>query len=444
MFDSGDERDRELVNPFRAMTEDQLAAQAGFLQAQRSRIDAEEAELLHEVQRRRSVSISPFRDTAAWLRHHTGIARSTARIRAETARELVLLAGAHAELGRGTVTFDHVRALAEHANSPNRDQVLEDQVHLTALARRLSADDFRDALAEWARDLDEQRQAGLSEHERQRAKRRLTRGRSPDGLARTTLDLDDESDAVVYGALRAIVAEMNRADRKANLPPEQQRSSRQTWADAAEELARRARGADVITKHKARPTILALTDMSVLWDQLRVRGYCELEDGTKITARQLRRLACEADIIPMILDSDGVCLDMGRAVRLATYEQRLALHALHPTCAVEGCDMDFNWCEVHHLRPWEPGGFTDLDNLVPLCTLPPPPHPRQRPPGPAPTRPHREALPPPHRPHPPAPRPHLRPPSPTTTGPCAHPLKRAPASPTPQTPHRRRPPSHRF
>ncbi len=161
---------------------------------------------------------------------------------------------------------------------------------------------------------------------------------------------------------------MNRADRKANLPPEQQRSSRQTWADAAEELARRARGADVITKHKARPTILALTDMSVLWDQLRVRGYCELEDGTQITARQLRRLACEADIIPMILDSDGVCLDMGRAVRLATYEQRLALHALHPTCAVEGCDVDFNWCEVHHLRPWEKHGLTDLDNLVPLCT----------------------------------------------------------------------------
>jgi hypothetical protein len=223
-------------------------------------------------------------------------------------------------------------------------------------------------MAEWARDLDEQRQAGLSDHQRQRARRRIRRGRSPDGLRRTTLDLDDESDAIVYGALRDIVAEMNRADRAADLPPEQQRTGPQKWADAAAELARRARAADVITKHKARPVILALTDASALWDQLRVRGYCELEDGTKLTSRQLRRLACEADIIPMVLDTNGVCLDMGDTVRLATYQQRLALHALHPTCAAEGCDLDFNWCEIHHLHPWQHGGRTDLDNLVPLCS----------------------------------------------------------------------------
>ncbi|MGP1675384.1 MAG: hypothetical protein ACTS8Z_09240, partial [Candidatus Limnocylindrales bacterium] len=49
---------------------------------------------------------------------------------------------------------------------------------------------------------------------------------------------------------------------------------------------------------------------------LRVRGFCELDNGTKLTARQVRRLACEADIIPMVMDADGVCLDMGREVRL--------------------------------------------------------------------------------------------------------------------------------
>ena len=30
--------------------------------------------------------------------------------------------------------------------------------------------------------------------------------------------------------------------------------------------------------------------------------------------------------------------------------------------------MDFDWCEIHHLKPWEKGGLTDLDNLVPLCS----------------------------------------------------------------------------
>ena len=190
------------------------------------------------------------------------------------------------------------------------------------------------------------------------------------------LDLDDETDAVVYGAVRDIVAEMLRAENKARkkagdkaeLWPENRRATRQIWADAFGELARRSRGADVITKHKARPTILAMTEMSVLWDQLKVRGFCELADGTKLTSAQIRRMACEADIIPMVMDTNGVCLDMGETVRLATYNQRLALRAIHATCAVEGCDMDFDWCEIHHLHPWEKGGLTDLDNLVPLCS----------------------------------------------------------------------------
>jgi hypothetical protein len=365
MFDPYDE---ELEVRFRPMTDDQLVAEARWLAAQRSRLDAEEAELIQEVQRRRSSGPSPFRDTAAWLRHHTGISSATARLRAVAYRELALLAGAHAALAEGAISFDHVRVLAEHADGPNRDQVHDDEAHLVGLARRLPAGEFRQVMAEWAADLDDQRRAGQSTEERQRAKRRLTRGRSPDGLRRTILDLDDESDAIVYGALRDLVAEMNRADRKAHVPPEQRRSAKQKWADAAAELARRARAADVTTRHRARPVILALIDASLLWDQLRVRGYCELADGTQLSARQLRRLACQADIIPMVLDTNGVCLDMGHTVRLATDKQRLALRALHPTCAVEGCDLDFDWCEIHHLQPWEHGGPTDLDNLVPLCS----------------------------------------------------------------------------
>ena len=59
---------------------------------------------------------------------------------------------------------------------------------------------------------------------------------------------------------------------------------------------------------------------------------------------------------------------MGRLARLATYTQRLALRSLHPTCAVEGCDIAVAWCEIHHLKPWERGGLTNLDDLVPLCS----------------------------------------------------------------------------
>ncbi|MEI6497936.1 MAG: HNH endonuclease signature motif containing protein, partial [Actinomycetota bacterium] len=45
-----------------------------------------------------------------------------------------------------------------------------------------------------------------------------------------------------------------------------------------------------------------------------------------------------------------------------------ALRAMYRTCAFDGCDVAFHRCEIHHIIPWERGGPTDLDNLIPLCS----------------------------------------------------------------------------
>lgn len=107
----------------------------------------------------------------------------------------------------------------------------------------------------------------------------------------------------------------------------------------------------------------------------------------------VRRLACDAGILPVVLGGDSVVLDMGRSRRLATHEQRLALRVMYHTCAIPGCDVGFDWCRPHHLDPWKlrpsglsglsglsgpsdasassasgVGGPTDLANLVPLCS----------------------------------------------------------------------------
>ena len=50
-----------------------------------------------------------------------------------------------------------------------------------------------------------------------------------------------------------------------------------------------------------------------------------------------------------------------------TDNQRMALATRYDECAAEGCDRPFAWTEIHHLRPWEAGGLTDLDNAAPLC-----------------------------------------------------------------------------
>ncbi len=92
-----------------------------------------------------------------------------------------------------------------------------------------------------------------------------------------------------------------------------------------------------------------------------------LDTGIDITAGQARRLACTAGIIPTVLDGDSVVLDLGRSQRLHTASQARALSVRYETCAAEGCQRPFAWCDIHHPHPWSHGGTTDLANALPLC-----------------------------------------------------------------------------
>jgi hypothetical protein len=92
-----------------------------------------------------------------------------------------------------------------------------------------------------------------------------------------------------------------------------------------------------------------------------------LDTGVNISAGEARRLACSAGIIPTVLGGDSVVLDLGRTQRLHTASQARALSVRHETCAAEGCQRPFAWCDIHHVHPWSLGGPTDLANALPLC-----------------------------------------------------------------------------
>ena len=96
-------------------------------------------------------------------------------------------------------------------------------------------------------------------------------------------------------------------------------------------------------------------------------GTAVLDTGAEISASEARRLACNAGILPMVLSGATVPTDLGREQRLFSRYQALALSAYHDTCAAQGCERPFAWCELHHLCPWSHHGPTDLDNAVPLC-----------------------------------------------------------------------------
>jgi hypothetical protein len=113
-----------------------------------------------------------------------------------------------------------------------------------------------------------------------------------------------------------------------------------------------------------RPHLAVYLDLNVLTDAV---GTATLESGTPLCASATRRLACDADIIPIVLGEDSVPLDLGRAYRLVRTDQRQALVARDKGCAYPHCPAPASWCDAHHIIHWLHGGPTDLNNLVLLC-----------------------------------------------------------------------------
>ena len=91
-------------------------------------------------------------------------------------------------------------------------------------------------------------------------------------------------------------------------------------------------------------------------------GAATLDTGTKTSASQARRMACNAGIIPIVLDGDSQPLDIGREQRLHTRYQRIAMAVRDNGCVVEGCDRPPAWTEAHHLIWWEHGGPTNVED----------------------------------------------------------------------------------
>jgi hypothetical protein len=104
-------------------------------------------------------------------------------------------------------------------------------------------------------------------------------------------------------------------------------------------------------------------------EQLRgeLEGTCLLDTGARISAGAALRLACEAAIVPAVLDSRGEPLHLGRKVRLHTPPQRLAMGLRDKGCTAEGCTQPAWLCEGHHQIPWAQGGSTSVKDGVLLC-----------------------------------------------------------------------------
>jgi hypothetical protein len=100
----------------------------------------------------------------------------------------------------------------------------------------------------------------------------------------------------------------------------------------------------------------------------------EFSIPVEIPARVLATLAGDADVHAVVVRNGVVLhapgeLNLGRTTRLANRAQRRALRGLYRCCAIPGCTVAYDRCKLHHIIWWRNQGRTDIDNLLPVCSI---------------------------------------------------------------------------
>lgn len=144
---------------------------------------------------------------------------------------------------------------------------------------------------------------------------------------------------------------------------DQGRTPEQRRADAFTTLVGEHRGAPTVAGD--RPRIVVTIQESDLRGRAEAVGV--LASGTKVSAGELRRLCCDADLTPVVLGGGSEVLDLGLTERLVSRALRKALTIRDGGCIFPNCTAPDTACEAHHVIPWYLGGPTSMGNLVLLC-----------------------------------------------------------------------------
>ncbi len=151
------------------------------------------------------------------------------------------------------------------------------------------------------------------------------------------------------------------------------RSHGQRRAEALIEICTRTAAADAAGKNKTGPhESTSCVYVTIDLDALRTStGAGEVlgsrATGTLLSPETVRKMCCDAALIPTALGSDSQVLDYGRVERFFTRAQRRAVWRRDKTCTYPGCSAPGSWTEVHHLHHWVDGGKSDMNNAALLC-----------------------------------------------------------------------------
>jgi hypothetical protein len=269
-----------------------------------------------------------------------------------------------AALGSGSISSGHVDAIV--GATRNLDEETLSEFHacadeLLARADGTSVDAFARSCRDLARGLKNQHRPGSDDEELERQHRESKVSRWVDretGMHKTLIEMDPVTDRQFWSAVQ----------RQRGLLRQRSTNRQTSWDRLTVDAIVTAVGNGAGQTGSGSGNLVVLIGLDTLVDGDRPGSMCETDSGCPIPVSTARRLACEAGLIPVVLSGDGIVLDQGRAKRLATWDQRIAIAAMHRTCVFPGCEVTVDDCRIHHVREWtREQGETNLEDLAPVC-----------------------------------------------------------------------------
>lgn len=350
-------------DPLRALSLDTLESEIAALAAGLTASQARWLRLLGEFDRREGWASWGMRSCADWVAWRCATSTRSAREHVQIARALRELPRIRAEFEAGPLSYSKVRALCRIATPETETDLIE-------LASELTASQLESSVRSLIR-VDE-----INQRERE-ARRRVSWFWEDDGCLELRATLPPEEGALLLAAIDSARDELfslddhSDAEEFAEAPGEsgtavprgesgdEVRVPPPTNADALMFVCEKA-----VKRSAAGPPSSADRNQVVIHLDL-AEDHAHVESGPSLHPATARRFGCDAAAVAQI-ERGGRTLSVGRRTRVVPPQIRRALAGRDPACRFPGCNSR-RGLDAHHVRHWQDGGETSLENLVLVC-----------------------------------------------------------------------------
>jgi hypothetical protein len=284
-----------------------------------------------------------------WLRSECGRDPSTAAKVIVTGRKLRALPVLCNAVLDGLLSGGQLEAVVANVPVRHVERFAEQEESVVPMLATLRVDHTRRVMEHWRRHADALDDGGLgAEHDNE-----LHLSKTLDARGELRASLDADTTAVVDAALRT-------ADSK----------------DLCRPLpVRRAEALAQICQHfldhqrtnrggRHRPHLNVVVSYEEFCAGI---GGRYVDTDQPVSPAAVGVLTCDSAYHRLLVDGASGILDYGRATRSWPVDLYNAIVLRDGGCRIGVCDAPPSWCDVHHVRYWEDGGETSVDNGVLGC-----------------------------------------------------------------------------